>query len=211
MVDFSDIKAYLPYYLTEKSLDKMFEDIDKMVQTGYNNGIYTTALKDEKLIFQGDGLDKMKFVFFPDNNICETKAVVFSNTCDLYQENSRPFPSKITYAPIVRLTDYIEACKEDGYEGKRLDDHIEKIKQQRYTQILFLPEHPNGINQDCIVFLDRINHCDNDSVSRDELEKKRLFTLNNFGLYLFLLKLSIHFTRIREAIDRDEGNIIVFD
>jgi hypothetical protein len=32
-----------------------------------------------------------------------------------------------------------------------------------------------------------------------------LFTLSNFGFYLYLLKLSIHFTRIQEKIDRSTG------
>lgn len=33
----------------------------------------------------------------------------------------------------------------------------------------------------------------------------KLFTLSNFGLYLFLFKLSVHFTRIQERIDRTTG------
>ena len=33
----------------------------------------------------------------------------------------------------------------------------------------------------------------------------KLFTLSNFGLYLFLLKMSIHFTRIQERINRTTG------
>ena len=208
MVDFSDIKIYLPYYLTDESLQKMFEDIDKMVQTGYNNRIYTSALENEKMIFQGDGLKKMKTVFLPDEEVCESKAIVFSNSCDLNQENIRPFPSKITYSPITRLSSYIEVLKEKKIKEKQIAEHIENIKKQRYTQILFLPQHPNGPEEDCMVFLDRINHCDNESIDRESLAKNKVFTLNNFGLYLFLLKLSIHFTRIREKIDRDNGKIM---
>ena len=33
----------------------------------------------------------------------------------------------------------------------------------------------------------------------------KLFTLSNFGIYLFLLKMAGHFTRIQERITRSTG------
>ena len=50
MVEFDGLKDYLPYYLSDKSLDKLFEQIDEMVKKGFNNEVYTTKLKSEKYI-----------------------------------------------------------------------------------------------------------------------------------------------------------------
>ena len=55
------------------------------------------------------------------------------------------------------------------------------------------------------LFLDRINNCPIEAVSKEDIDKKRLFTLSNYGFYMFLVKLSIHFTRVREEVDRTIG------
>lgn len=52
------------------------------------------------------------------------------------------------------------------------------------------------------MFFDRINNCDNDAMPRNDLDSRRLYSLSNYGLYLFLFKLSVHLTRIREGVDR---------
>jgi hypothetical protein len=39
-------------------------------------------------------------------------------------------------------------------------------------------------------------------ISRESLKQQRIFSLSNYGFYLFLFKLSIHFTRFGEAVDR---------
>lgn len=35
-----------------------------------------------------------------------------------------------------------------------------------------------------------------------QIKQKKIFTLSNYGFYMFLVKLSIHFTRVREGVDR---------
>ncbi len=65
------------------------------------------------------------------------------------------------------------------------------------------PQKPNL--EESLVFLDRIWNLDNNYIDRSSLNKSRLFTLSNTGFYIFLTKLSIHFSRIRERVDRDAG------
>lgn len=208
MVDFDDIKVYLPQYLSKESLDKMFEDIKKFVQTGSNTELYTLKLKKEKQIFQGDALKNMQTITFPESESTLCKAIVLSNSCDINLDNPRPFTSHIIYSPIGRLSAYVELLRSEGINPEKLVNHISDIKNQTITQILYLPEDKEGPEEDCIVFLDKICHCDNSRISRDAIEEDRLFTFNNYGFYLLLLKISIHFTRIREGIDRDKGNIL---
>jgi hypothetical protein len=209
MVEFDDLKVYLPKYLSDESLDDLLEDIKKFVLTGSNKDIYTTELENEKQVFQGDALKSMPFITFPfDTTPVECKVLVLSNSCDINPENSRPFDSHLMYAPISRLAAYIERLQASDLNEQKLINHISDIKSQSVTQILYLPQHENGPDQDCIVFLDRICHCDNSFVNLESLKERRLFSFSNYGFYLLLLKLSIHFTRIREKIDRDKGEIL---
>ena len=65
---------------------------------------------------------------------------------------------------------------------------------------MFLPKNKNI--EDSIIFLDRILHIDCRSVNRDTLKEQRLFSLSDYGFYLLIFKLSVHFSRIQEKVDR---------
>jgi len=62
-----------------------------------------------------------------------------------------------------------------------------------------------GLQEESIVFLDRINNISNKVIKSEELQTRRIFTLSDYGFYLFLLKISIHFSRIQEKVDRNKG------
>ncbi len=127
--------------------------------------------------------------------------------CDIDLDNPRELPMQITYSPIFNLEKYRKLLESQDKSPEYVRQHIDIIKRQGITQILYLPEGGN-LKYDGIVFLDRINNCSNNAISRDNLRERRLFTLSNYGLYLFLLKISIHFSRIQEKIDRNTGVII---
>ena len=42
----------------------------------------------------------------------------------------------------------------------------------------------------------------NTLIERDKINYNRIFTLSDYGAYLFLLKLSIHFTRVQDKVER---------
>lgn len=52
------------------------------------------------------------------------------------------------------------------------------------------------------VSLDKIYHVDNRFINRDTLEDQRLFSLSDYGFYMLIFKLSIHFSRIQEKVNR---------
>ena len=60
----------------------------------------------------------------------------------------------------------------------------------------------NSQMEDSIVFLDKIYHVDNRFINRDTLEDQRLFSLSDYGFYMLIFKLSIHFSRIQEKVNR---------
>jgi hypothetical protein len=52
------------------------------------------------------------------------------------------------------------------------------------------------------VFFDRLLHVSQKYVDRKTVQTRRLFSLSDYGFYLFVFKLSIHLSRIREGVDR---------
>ena len=168
--------------------------------------MYSTRHLSDDLIFQGDALEGLLVINLPNPTIRETKSVVLSNTCDNDLQNVRMYSSSICYSPIFNLNKYIEKLKTKTITSPRkVSEFTNQIKNQRISQIFFLPKGGKLIS-DSFIFFDKINSCDNNSISREGLSKRRLFSFSNYGFYLFVFKLSMHFSRIREDLDRGKNS-----
>lgn len=205
MIDFEDVQKYLPQYLSAESQDKLFEDL-KSFPNNLDDRFYSSHLLIDSSFYQGDGINKLLVINLPDSQIGELPSIIISNSCDIDPKNKRLFPSRIAYAPIFCLEKYRAALIKDHFETKtcsidRIDNHIENLKKQKNTQILFLPKG-GKLESDSIVFLDRLNNCPIEQISKQGPDTFKLFTLSDYGFYVFLIKLSIHFTRIQERIER---------
>lgn len=205
MIDIEDVKKYLPQYLSVDSQDKLFEDLKKF-PNNLDDRFYSSPLSKESQFYQGDGISKLLVIDLPDRQIGELPSIIISNSCDIDPNNKRMFPSRIVYAPIFSLKKYREALIEDHFETKtcsmdRIENHIENVKKQKNTQILFLPKG-RKLESDSVVFLDRLNNCPIAQIGKQGTDCFKLFTLSDYGFYIFLIKLSIHFTRIQECIER---------
>lgn len=202
MLSLEEIKIYLPKYLSPESEQNLFDQL-KQFPENIDNRLYTNYLLEPQVIYQGDGIEGLLVVNLPDTEVRQAPAMIFSNTCAVDERNNRPFPSSLIYAPIFNLEKYEKGlvASEILKDGGRIQDHIDAIKKQRITQIFYLPKG-GAQKSESIVFLDRVNSCDNRFLSEASIKDIRLFTLSNYGLYLFIFKLSVHFTRITEGIDR---------
>ena len=58
------------------------------------------------------------------------------------------------------------------------------------------------LEEEWIALFDKVVNHNANALNFNELLKNRLFTLSDYGFYLFLFKLSIHFTRLREGVVR---------
>lgn len=199
-----DIKIYLPKYLSAESDKELFESL-KDFPLNLDQRLYTTFLSDTDFIYQGDGLKEMLIINLPDKTIKPAPSIVISNTCDIDLNNGRFFQSQIVYAPIFNLEKYQRELINANIDSTRVQGHIASIKKQEITQIFYLPEL-TGQLQESIVFLDRVYNYPNKLVDRDSLKERRIFTLSDYGAYLFLIKLSIHFTRIKDRVERKGFN-----
>lgn len=205
MISFDEVKKYLPQYLSSTSQDELFKNL-KEFPNNLDQRLYSLKLLDQNLIYQGDGIEGLMVSNFPSTETRDLPAIIFSNTCDVDPSNNRFFSSRIVYSPIFRLDKYKQMLIEEFVDpGKNtleaIKDHIEAIKKQLITQIVFLPKG-SKLQNDSIVFLDRVNNYPLGKISIEDLKSKKLFVLSNYGLYVLLIKLSIHFTRIQENVDR---------
>lgn len=201
MIDLEEIKLYLPKYLSPESEQNLFENL-KDFPENIDARMYSTRLWDEQIIYQGDGLEGLLIVNFPNMQIARAKSLVLSNTCDVDLNNVRVYSTSICYSPIFNLQKFITRLElKKIATPEKISQFVQSMKQQRISQIFYLPKG-GKLASDSFIFFDKINSCDNTSIERRELSKNRLFSLSNYGLYLFLFKLSIHFSRIREGIDR---------
>jgi hypothetical protein len=200
-MNIDDIKIYLPKFLSAESDRELFKGLKEFPEN-IDDRLYTDYLKDSKLIYQGDGIQDMLVVNLPQTEIKPVPSMIFSNTCDIDLNNQRNFPSQVVYAPIFNFEKYQSSLLRNSKKSKdQIFDHILSIKKQEITQIFYLPKLDGKLDES-IVFLDRVNNFPNSIIDRESIPTKRLFTLSDYGAYLFLLKLSIHFTRIQDKVER---------
>lgn len=206
MISWEEIQAYLPTFLSQGSQTAFLDEIKHFLASS-SKPFYTSALLDQSIIFQGDGIDGLLVTNLPDPRIAPAPAMVFSNTCDIDPSNERLFDAALTYAPIMHLDRYVGMLRAKKFPEERIAAHERDIRQQLITQIFFLPKGGRLVG-DCLVFLDHVSSAASDSVDRSRLGITRLFTLSDFGAWLFALKLSIHFCRVRDRVDRTSGAIL---
>lgn len=199
-----DFQLYLPKYLSPESQRDLLREL-KNFPENIDSRLYTSQLNGEEIIFQGDGIDNLLVINLPEEVIREAKGIVISNTCDIDFRNPRFNASRLCYAPILDFEKYLNSLKEGGISTEKIKDHAAAIQKQQITQIFFLPK--TGQLNDSIVLLDRILNCDNNYVNRGKLKEKRLFTLSDYGIYLFIFKLSLHFTRMQETVERGYSTV----
>lgn len=204
MMDVVDnIKLYLPQYLSDSEKTRLKEELSKFPMDGTIDTVYTSSLKDAEYLLQGDGINNVPYLSFPNTTINNVPVLLLSNTCDMSTENKRMNECRIMYSPILKLEKYEELLKKN-YTPDRVENHLKEIRKQYISQILYLPKGAN-LDYEGIVFFDRSISIPLNEERVKEMCKNKLFTLSNFGFYLYLLKLSIHFTRIQEKIDRSTG------
>lgn len=200
---FEDFKIYLPKYLSAEGQTKLFSELSQF-PNNIDGRLYTLRLLDEINIFQGDGLASLWVADLPNERIEKTRVMVLSNTCDISPDNKRLLGPRILYCPIISFPKYESLVRTQANLPPNFNPsgHCDAIRKQHNSSMFYLPKN-DKLGEDAIAMLDRINNCDAQAVDFDELITKRLFTLSDYGFYLFLFKLSLHLTRIREGVSRN--------
>ena len=85
-----------------------------------------------------------------------------------------------------------------GQTPQQLASIAEAIKGQQVTSLMYLPA-VGGIMEPSVGLFDDLRAQPLDNFRANE--RSKLFCLSDFGFYLFLFKLSIHFTRMLEDVE----------
>lgn len=182
-----NIELYLPQYLSDSEKTRLKEELSKFPMDGTKDTVYTSSLKDAEYLLQGDGINNVPYLSFPNTTINNVPVLLLSNTCDMSTENKRMNECRIMYSPILKLEKYEELLKKN-YTPDRVENHLKEIRNQYISQILYLPKGAN-LDYEGIVFFDRSISIPLTEELVKEMCKNKLFTLSNFGFYLYLLKL----------------------
>ena len=200
---FEDFGIYLPKYLSTAAQENLFLEL-RQFPDNIDGRLYTIALQGERTLFQGDGLASLWVADLPGATIGKARVMVLSNSCDIAHDSGRLLGPRLLYCPIISFAKYEAMLQAQEHLRSRFDaaGHLDAIRRQRNSSMFYLPTN-DRLGEDAIALLDRINNCDAQAVDSDELLRNRLFTLSDYGFYLFLFKLSLHLTRIREGISRN--------
>jgi len=201
--EFEEIKRFLPQYLSGEAEENLFSNLSHFPDN-IDERMYTRMLHKQPTFYQGDGVRGMPFINIPDPRLAPLPAMIISNTCDLSPANIRLAPLRVLYAPIFNLGKYAESLNASHRgNSSRVGGYIDAIRKQRVSNIFYLPTGSEGLDYEGYVPLDRLQNAPADILRENKIPANRLFTLGDYGFYVLLFKLSIHFSRIRENVARN--------
>lgn len=205
-MNFEEIKLYLPQYLSPEDQKELFTNLKRFPESIDQKKFYSNFSNGDSQIYQGDLIKDFKICDIFREEFKKRIVCILSNTCDISTDNKRYFPTKIVYGPIISFKKYYKHFLQKPIERglikqNAVDNHIKDLKNQYITQLFYLPQG-FGLDDEYILFLDYLHSYPLEAVDPNHISSKRITSLSNFGFYIFLFKLSVHFTRIREKVDR---------
>ena len=194
----SQVETFLPAYLSAADYRDVVEELRKYPDTR-NLYWYWQELGNlsDPLPLQGDCWSGIPIRDYESGKKKHVKAIILSNSCDISSSNTDWEDRNAILSPIMRLDAYQKEVAElKGTE--RADSVSSAIRKQELSRVMYFP--PHGIEDEFIALLDDIYMVP----LRDFYHSKDtcFFRLNNAGFFVFLLKLSIHFTRMQENVAR---------
>jgi len=192
---FEQARIFLPKYLSPEQHKQLYDELRAFPE---NIHYYTQKPDLQNELLQGDGWTGLVAINFKTKASKSVSGAIISNSCDVSADNRRALPVNLLFAPIIRLQRYAKLLGE-GLGSQGVDSTLSDIRRQRVTSVVYLPPFSDVI-EESIVPLDDIHaHPLDDFIQQ---ERSKVFTLSQYGFYIFLLKLSIHFSRFQEGVVR---------
>ncbi|MGY6646896.1 MAG: hypothetical protein ACXIVD_16930 [Salinarimonas sp.] len=198
-LDVDQLKNQIPFYLTAEPAQKELVQNLRALLRGARSGYYISSAKDidDDTMLQGDGWNGFQLYSFQKGVKRSIQGIVLSNSCDISKNNRRDISPKIIFAPIIRLSSIETRLEQRGLCSENIENRITSITTQSVTNVFFLPSG-GQLEHDSVVLLDDLHSMPVGSF----VDGKKLFTLSMAGFYLFAFKLSVHFCRLHEQVDR---------
>lgn len=167
---------------------------------GYpDNTDYYGLAPGEQEAVQGDSWRGLILFDFESGARYEVQGLIVSNSCDIAAANNPDPNQRVAFAPLLDLALYREFLIEAGKKPNDVEDYLAKIRRQEIYRLFYLPAM-HGRFAESVVALDALHSMPLRALTDRKLQ--HVFTLSMYGWYVLLVKLSIHFTRMGENIDR---------
>lgn len=190
-----------PHFLTSGQKEDLWEWLNDFPNNPSKN-FYTSDPRFRSQVWQGDVFNGLSVYNFRLEDRKTVRGCILSNTCDISPENSRDMPLKFTFAPVVKLNKYLTLIeKQSGLSPGQIEDKARAIRSQRITNLFYFPEYSDHLNESIMLF-DDIHSIEPELFESMTKDTEKIVTLNMYGHFMLLNKLSIHFTRFSEGISR---------
>jgi hypothetical protein len=198
--DADTLRQQIPFYLTAEPAQKALLAELKALSDGANKGYFIPKGYDGYTteMLQGDGWRGFQVFSFTSGNLNPMRGIVLSNSCDVTPGNARVLAPKVTFAPIVKLSKIVERFEAFGLDKGQVDSRLQAIRAQGVTSIFYLPAD-DLLEEEHVALLDDLHSM---PIEVHGKAAEKLFTLSMAGFYLFVFKLSVHFCRLHENVDR---------
>ena len=200
-LDIESLQQQIPYYLTSKDRQVLVKELRAISRGGTANYFLShtrDAFKSDML--QGDGWRGFRLFMFDTGKRRSVQGLVISNSCDIDPNNRRDLPARVIFAPLVKLATYEALLGKRNIKQRKIDEKLAAIRAQKTNNLFFLPSG-GPLADDHIVRLDDA-HSMPVAAHSAAPDREKLFTLSNTGFYMLVLKLSIHFCRLQEKVNR---------
>lgn len=189
------------YYLTAEDQKVLLEELSAISRGGTAEYVLSASRDSFKeVMLQGDGWRGFQLFLFETGDRRSVRGIVLSNSCDVDPENPRDVPARVIFAPLVKLAAFKALLEAGGISAERIADKIAAIKAQKTSNIFYLPAG-GVLQEDYVVRFDDAHNMPVTAHAKAE-GREKLFTLSNTGFYMLVLKLSVHFCRLQEKVNR---------
>lgn len=193
---FEQAKPFLPKYLTPEQTKDLYSELSRFPAV---KGFYLSGTTSDAQLLQGDGWRGFVAINFHTGDRKTISGVILSNSCDISAENERYHPVHVLFAPLIDLQRFAARLSSTGKTPEQVETILTSIRQQRVTSMFYLPSGPEPL-EESIILLDDIHAHPLEHFMTQE--RQSLFTLSQHAFYIFLIKLSIHFCRFNEKVQR---------
>ena len=191
---FDQIRLFLPPYLNPTNKRALFQSLQAFPE---NHAVFWEAAPEGELL-QGDCWEGFVVLDFETADRRSVKGLVLSNSCDVAPENKPDGHAAIVFTPLLNLQGFADLLLANGKTHEQVESQLAAIRKQHVTAVFYLPAFRDL--PESIVLLDDVH---SQPLGRFlDGQRSRVFALNQYGFYIFLLKLSMHFCRFQEAVQR---------
>ncbi len=192
-----ELRVFLSEDLLKENLDSVVQEIQEM-QAGRG----MVAANHEEPLLQGDVFENVPCVSRASGvaAISPRRAIVVSNSCDVSTDNPRNLPVHISVAPVLRLARYEQMLLDHAVVPQRVAGIVASIRRQEKSDVLFLPAGA-GLTEDMVALLDQVQSMPFSQFAAAPAGP-RAGVLTQRGFWVLLVKLSMHFLRPHEGVER---------